>query len=313
MILDENSPIGFIPAYKKNDETGEWEPSDQPLNFDTAVFNNLKAGLYSKMRYNQDWVIAVDGDEGSGKSVFATQLGAVCAAIVSKKLRRKIEFTTNNITYDSDELIKMCVELPEWTPIMLDETKEIANRKRSMGKKIVKLENFLSESRALHKILIIVLPKIQDLTAYLSEHRIKLLFHFFHKFNKQGNTEKPGYYLLYGKNACKQIAFSIRRGKPNWYPRSQMPMSRSQKYPCVDMGALDQKKLDNIKRYVDDSDPIDAIPSQVVTRIKHEEMARLLRLFECKFDTKKELFEFVGKGLEMHPNSISRIVYGTQT
>lgn len=253
MILNAESPIGFVPVWKKDEVTGEYAPSDQPLNIDQDELHGLYNALKSKYRYQQDLVICIDGDEGSGKSVGGTQKAAVCAAIMSKLTHRVIKFTHEHITYDSQELIDMALNLREWQPILIDESKEIANRKRSMGKDIVKLENFLSECRALHKIIIIILPKIQDLTAYLSEHRIKMCYHYFHRFNKKSRVKQPGWYFVHGEENCKLIGLAIRKGHRNWYPRSKLPVKHGQKYSCVDAGALDKKKFENIKRYASDA------------------------------------------------------------
>lgn len=326
MILDENSPIGLVPVWEE-DEHGNWKETNKPLSIEKYTFDNIWNAVYSIIESKQDLLICFDGGEGSGKSQGATQIMAIIAAVVRTIMRHKrlagahkVQFTADEITYEAQELMDWAIDKPHWTPLLLDETKEIANRKRSMSKDIVKLEVFLSEMRLYHKIIGLCVPKIHDLTAYLSEHRIKMLFHFEKRKIKKSDhirggfrfAQQSGWYAFHGASNCRKLGLSISKGNKTWYPQPAWGLRKMPNYPAVDVGALNKKKASRVQRFhSNEGDIKSSVPSSILTKIKHEEMSRLIKLFESKFDTKGELYEFVGKGLDMHPQSISRIVNST--
>jgi len=240
-VFDDNHELGRINVWMTNDK-GHWFESNNPLKIPSLLYHNIKMPIIERMKHNGDMYICVDGAEGAGKTILATQIGSVMAAIASKRLRRKISFGLDNIVYSSEDCIRLNKELPDWTPILLDEAMQAGSSKMSMNQAVKRWEFFMSGARTHHKFNIIVLPRIFDLVNYLMIHRIKMLLHFEHKF---GRNDSFGYgkFVIYGQRSVKLIGANVTvLKKTNQYPKSKGYPMQSYRWPTVNQGIMDAMK-----------------------------------------------------------------------
>jgi len=161
---------------------------------------NLDIGLQAMKQSVQDLVFVIDGAEGSGKSKKARQLAAYCAMVLGSKF----DFDgIYNIHNDIDKYIDSSLESPEFAVHVLDEGRQVLNRKRSMGREAVRFTNYMSECRGRRQVHIILLPAFHDLDSYVALWRMDLLWHLSKHYEKVEDDYvlKLGEYRLYANNA----------------------------------------------------------------------------------------------------------------
>lgn len=139
--------------------------------------NSIIAYINAIFKYNQDLVIIFDGAEGAGKSTLMRQVGAFCAWYMQKTYNHKVPFDNNNILFDLENYLNHCVDNEKTKGIIhiLDESRAIANRKRSTSSGNVDFTNYLSECRSAGHIHLIALPAFHDLDSYISTWRMSFL------------------------------------------------------------------------------------------------------------------------------------------
>lgn len=122
-------------------------------------------------RCKADWdiVVAVTGEEGSGKSTFAVQL---CRKIGQFRLGRNVLFSPR-----SDDIKKLITELPKYSPVLLDEAIKVLY-KLNWNTKIQKVLNqFYTLCRQENQISILCIPIFTDLSPFYRNHRVKIWIH----------------------------------------------------------------------------------------------------------------------------------------
>lgn len=158
------------------------------------LLRDLMIPLMQVKNRNQDLVIVIDGLEGSGKSTLGRQIGALCAHQLSGS------FTIDDIHFELASYFKRSSEGPKYQINMMDETRAVLNRKRSMSKEAVNFTNYLSECRKKNQVHIICLPAFHDLDINVSLWRMRMLFHcdVYEKFNGGNPLEWDNYELIQG-------------------------------------------------------------------------------------------------------------------
>lgn len=264
------------------------EKTETPLLFEEDVLVQLKNIVYSTINRKGDFLIVIDGEEGSGKTNYSGHVGKVIAHYAQKKLRRKIRFTAkNNYCYRAHTFIEKAIQLPHYTPIVFDEAKSTADRKSANSKTNKKLTNFMSEMReSYHKFVIIVLPKIHDLDSYISQHRARLLFHFVIKinYNEKGIAkERLGYYEVHGKKNIRKISNKLRKGDKEYYPKKRhFGYYYAHKNRAVDPNVLSEHKRRITKQYAD------GYKLPTIDSVRDEIVAQCVKKYESgKFAEKK--------------------------
>lgn len=212
----------------------------EPVYIDGTTHNNLLSARKNAKQYNGDLVIVVDGEEGSGKSTLARQIAKFLDP----------DFTEDSILYSSEECIQAHYKGEHWQSLVLDESKEDLDRKSTMSRKNKRFMNFLSQSRILHKFLIVVLPSVYDLDKYVAEHRAKMLFHCY---KHRGRT--PGYYTFFGKRGIKKLFMFGQKYRS--YPVKASFTARFTKAEVVDLERYNSMKLAAAKKFnSDNNEPI---------------------------------------------------------
>jgi hypothetical protein len=150
------------------------------------------------LKKDRDKVIAIDGREGSGKSVLAQQL--------AKELDP--DFNINKIAFNADEFMMMIksTERKKGDCIILDEAFLAANSRSSMSTINRAMVGLATEMRQLNLFVIIVLPSFFDLDKYFALWRTDILLHVY--FNKQG---KRGSYIAFNHEKKKMLYLKGKR------------------------------------------------------------------------------------------------------
>lgn len=172
---------------------------------------HLEKVRHRVIHHDADFVIVVDGEEGSGKSVLAQQLASVLDP----------EFNIDKIAFNAEEFLKL-VRDPNRKAgdcIILDEAFSGLNARQSLSKINRAVVGLATEMRQLNLFCIIVLPSFFDLDRYFALWRCRALFHVYLDKNGQRGQykvwkkkEKESLYLL-GKKL-----YNYRAWRPKWRP-----------------------------------------------------------------------------------------------
>ncbi len=126
-------------------------------------------GEYIAERLRKDWdvVIAITGEEGSGKSSLMIQLGK----LIDKKfnLRRNVSFIPR-----ANELAKQFNDIPEYSFLGVDEAVRALHKFDWMTNVQQTLLKLYATERYQHKSTCVVLPRFRDLTENFRNHRVKI-------------------------------------------------------------------------------------------------------------------------------------------
>jgi hypothetical protein len=222
----------------------------------------LNAWIDSIYKYNQDLLVVFDGAEGAGKSTLMRQVGAYCQYYIKQRHGHDVPFDINNIKFDLDDYTKSAIELENKKAQIhdLDESRAVANRKRSTSKGNVGFTNYLSECRSAGHIHMIALPAYHDLDSYIAIWRCSFLINIEKYFKKTGEENGvPIYELILGEyrvflNDTKLKAMYYHKMK-YIYPKKPVFTGRFSNIAIVDEEAYEEKKREaRAKRYSAESD-----------------------------------------------------------
>lgn len=237
------------------------------------------------VKYNQDLVVVFDGAEGAGKSTLMRQVAELCRQYLAQKHNIKVPFNLDNIHFDLDEYTKAALDNEDnkcWIHI-LDESRAVANRKRTTSKGNVNWTNYLSECRSANHIHLIALPAFHDLDSYISVFRQSFLVNI-QKYFKITKTEKgvPIYELVLGEyraflndNKLKAMYYHKMR---YIYPRVPVFKAKFSNTSVLDEESYENKKKESRARRYSEEKKIeekkDTKKDLVLNYMKREPKAR---------------------------------------
>jgi len=192
--------------------------------------NKARKAVLTKDR---DFVIAIDGEEGSGKSVLAQQ--------IAKKLDP--DFNLDKITFNSDQFIKALKTCPKNSCIVLDEAFSSANSRATLTEVNRSLIGVATEMRQRNLFVIIVIPSFFDLDKYFALWRCRALFHVY--FDKKGGR---GRYVIFPKTSKKYLYLQGKKFYDYSKPASPYPVCRFNNHYTVDEKEYRIKKAEAFKR-----------------------------------------------------------------
>jgi len=142
-----------------------------------TIRNHLEQVRERVVNHDADFVIVIDGEEGSGKSVLAQQLASVLDP----------NFNIDKICFNAEEFMKAIRDKNRIAGdcIVLDEAFSGLNSRQSLSKINRAVVGLATEMRQLNLFVIIVLPSFFDLDRYFALWRCRALFHVY--LNKKGN------------------------------------------------------------------------------------------------------------------------------
>ncbi len=199
----------------------------QTFAMDKRVHNNIEKLKHQITKKDFDCVFIVDGSEGTGKSVFAMQLGK---AIDSS-------FNIDRVCFNPQEFIK-CIQTSEKGQVIIyDEAYTGLASRQSLSEVNKLIVSMMMEMRAKNLVVVIVLPTFFMLDRYVAIFRSRGLFHIY------TNKGRRGYFLYYnGKK--KQTLYLLGRKLMSYSkPRVRMKGSFNGKY------VVDEQTYRNKKDY----------------------------------------------------------------
>ncbi len=132
-----------------------------------------------------DWLMVVDGLEGSGKSVMAFQIAKVLDP----------NFSHKQIAFTSNDFIKLVVNAKRFSCVVFDEAFTGLSSRASLSEINQLLVSLMMECRQKNLFIILVMPSFFMLDKYAALHRAKGLFHiamrkgmrgYWYYYNRQG-------------------------------------------------------------------------------------------------------------------------------
>lgn len=143
---------------------------------DAKTKENLDILLNGVLTGNQDFLIVIDGEERSGKSQGARQLGLYCAEQLNSPFDRE---GLGNIYTSMDRYIDAFEKaqargIRGWVGI-LDESRAILGKANHNSREVKSFINWLSECGDIGGVHIVLLPRFHDLHKYVVLNRMHLL------------------------------------------------------------------------------------------------------------------------------------------
>lgn len=206
-----------------------FDGTEQQFHMDGYTVNLLDT---AKKVILKDWdmIFAVDGAEGSGKSVLAQQLAFYCDP----------SLTVDRIVFTPKELRQAVVNAKPGQAIVYDEAYTGLSSRAAMSIINRTLVSMLAEIRQKNLFIFVVMPTFFDLDKYVALWRTRGLFHVYTDDNFQ-----RGLVAFYNRDKKKELYilgkkyYSYSQPKPNF-------VARFVDHYTVDKAAYKQKKLTSL-------------------------------------------------------------------
>lgn len=180
-VLTEKYPKGTL-KYQKTD--GRY--------IDNYLYDNLKlmAGQIVKDMTFLGVIFSSTLEVGTGKSVFATQIGEVWAELIKEMHGKECPFTTNNVVWRAKELIDRSFDVPKYSMILLDEWED-AHYWSELG---ITLRTFFRKCRQQNLFILMIIPNFFQLPmSYAIGRSIFAIDVYFGKGFSRGNFKFYGF------------------------------------------------------------------------------------------------------------------------
>ena len=200
---------------------------------DEITKSELERVKTAVIKKDRDYVMVIDGEEGSGKSVLAQQ--------VAKFLDPN--FNLDNVVFNADQFISRLKNAPKYSCIILDEAFNSANSRASLTEVNRSLIGVATEMRQRNLFVIIVIPSFFDLDKYFALWRCRALFHVY--FTKTGAR---GRYIIFPKGKKKYLYLLGKKFYNYSKPASPYPPCKFNNYYTVDETEYRKKKADAFKK-----------------------------------------------------------------
>lgn len=163
---------------------------NRPLYMDDQLHHQLTSNVQEAVQKQDfDWLICIDGEEGSGKSVFGMQVAKVLDP----------NFTEEQIAFDANEFIKLVVRAKKHSCVVFDEAFTGLSSRSSLSEINQLLVSLMMEMRQRNLFVILIMPTFFMLDKYCVLHRAKGLFHV------HMNQNKRGFWNFYNRHRMKML------------------------------------------------------------------------------------------------------------
>src|SRR3990167_1536057 len=142
-----------------------------------------------------DYVMVIDGEEGSGKSVFAMQIAKILYP----------DFNLSDVCFTPQQFIKTVTTARKNECIVFDEGFTGLSSRSSLSEINQLLVSLMMEMRQKNLFIIVVMPTVFMLERYVVLHRARGLFHIYMKSGKRG------YWGFYNKEKMKRLWIEGKR------------------------------------------------------------------------------------------------------
>ena len=162
-----------------------------------GYLQNMLDVMKKKIKEDFDFVIVVDGFEGSGKSVLAQQIGYYLDHTL----------TLDKVVFRADPFKKAVLKAERYKVVIFDEAFGGLSSRQFFSQTNKALNDMLSEIRQKNLFIIIVLPTIFDLDRYVSLWRSVCLVHVY----LTDNLER-GRFLFFNQSRKKTLLVEGKKG-----------------------------------------------------------------------------------------------------
>lgn len=201
------------------------------FSMDKLLYEQLTMNVQPQVQKRDfDYLFIIDGEEGSGKSVFAMQLGKVLDP----------NLTINNIAFTPGEFTEYVTKSRKHQCIIFDEAFTGLSSRAAFSEINRLLVELMMEMRQRNLFVIIVMPTFFMLERYVALHRSKCLFHVY--INKKGQR---GHWTFYNKSYMKYIYINNKKGFT--YPRKAAMRGTYPNFYTVNEEMYRQKKKEALK------------------------------------------------------------------
>lgn len=185
---------------------------------------------------DRDFVLVIDGEEGSGKSVLAQQIALFFYP----------NFTLDNIVFNSDQFLKIIKDpkTKKGTCIILDEAMASASSRGSLSEVNRSMQAVASEMRQKNLFIIFCIPSFFDLDKYFALWRCRALFHIY--FDESENRR----YIIFPKDHKKGLYLTGKKTYNYSKPRSPYPPFQFPHEYAVDEEDYREKKAQAFNKRV---------------------------------------------------------------
>ncbi len=183
---------------------------------------------------DRDFVMVIDGEEGSGKSVLAQQI----ATYFDPK------FTIDNIVFTSDEFLKIIKDpkTEKGTCIVLDEAFSAANSRSSLTEVNKAMIGVATEMRQKNLFIIFCIPSFFDLDRYFALWRCRTLVHVYFAPNEARR------YVIFPKDQKKMLYIKGKKNYSYGFPKSPYPPFHFPNFYTVNEEDYREKKASAFKK-----------------------------------------------------------------
>lgn len=214
------------------------EEGEKEIFIDPIIKEQLGKIKKKVNNYDEDYLLIVDGEEGTGKSVLALQFASYLDP----------NFSIDNVVFNAEGFMNAIKSAKKGSCIVLDEGFNSANSRATMSAVNRSIVGMATEMRQANLFVIIVLPSFFDLDKYFAIWRARSLIHVYR--NKQGAR---GQYRLWPKKKKLQLYLNGKKMYSYARPKSPYPPMRFFKTYPIDELAYRQKKADAFRKK--DHDP----------------------------------------------------------
>lgn len=187
MVKDGNELVTVIHPKTKYEST-----YSMSIRLKRNLDDNVIPSLHSK---DKDYVIVVDGREGSGKSTFAMQLG--------KYVDPSLDLS--RVVFSPEDFREAILRAKKGECIIYDEAFTGFSSRASLSPVNKVLVSLAMQMRQKNLFILIVLPTIFLLDKYMALFRANSLIHVHETKGKRGKPSRRGYFRLYNYEKKKKL------------------------------------------------------------------------------------------------------------
>jgi ABC-type dipeptide/oligopeptide/nickel transport system ATPase component len=183
---------------------------------------------------DMDFVLVIDGEEGSGKSVLAQQ--------IAKYLDN--DFNIDKIAFNSEEFLRLIKspKIKKGSCIILDEAFSAANSRASLTDVNRAMIGVATEMRQKNLFVLFCIPSFFDLDRYFALWRCRSLFHIY--FTPEENRR----YIIFPKDYKKDLYLLGKKTYNYNRPHSPYPPFSFPKYYSVDEIEYRKRKAEAFRK-----------------------------------------------------------------
>lgn len=246
--------------------------TDKEYYMDGYLKDNLDVAI-KVVADDWDMVFAIDGYEGTGKSVFTQQCATYCDPT----------FNLSRIVFTPEQFMEAVRNAKKFQAIIYDEAYGGLSSKtalKTFNRAVVKM---LTEIRQKNLFIFIVLPTFFDLVKYVALWRSRALIHIY-----SGDEFKRGFFAFYNVDKKKQLFvhgkkfYSYSKPKPNF-------TGRFVNHYTVDVEAYKKKKIESTVEEKED------LRVSVINITREIKQSIALNLLEAKLGlTQQQIADVMG-------------------